>query len=216
LSSVAGAPPSADFSFDQLPPEPVGARPAAGLDPKAVAEDFMAAARAEADDIRHAARQQGYEEGYQAGMAAAREELAPATAALGEALAGARQLGAETADIVEARAVELSLRLAEKVVAGTLNAQPERVVEVVRGALRCLVDRERVIVQVNTLDLELVREAVEPLAATLGGIDSLEVQEDRRVSRGGARVRSAAGEVDATIETKLESAREALESELQR
>ena len=212
MSSVAV--PADAFSFDQLPPEPAGARPAASVDPRGMAEDFMAAARAEADDIRHAARQQGYEEGYQAGMAAAREELAPATAALGEALAGAQQVRAEAVDSVEARAVELSLRLAEKVVAGTLDVQPERVVDVVRGALRCLVDRERVIVQVHTLDLELVREAVEPLAATLGGIDSLEVQEDRRVSRGGARVRSAAGEVDATIETKLERAREVLEAEL--
>src|SRR5919204_6331424 len=192
LSSVAEAPAGA-FSFDQLPPEPAGARPAAGLDPRALADDFMAAARAEANDTRHAARQQGYEEGYQAGMAAAREELAPAVAALGEALAGAQQLRAETADAVEARAVELSLRLAEKVLAGTLDVQPERVVDVVRGALRCLVDRERVIVQVNTLDLELVREAIEPLASSLGGIESVEVQEDRRVSRGGATVRSTAG-----------------------
>lgn len=215
MSSLAEAPASA-FSFDQLPPEPAGARPGGEIDPRAMAEDFMAAARAEADDIRHAARQQGYEEGYQAGMAAAREELAPATAALGEALAGAQQLRGETADAVEARAVELSLRLAEKVIAGTLEVQPERVVDVVRGALRCLVDRERVIVQVNTLDLELVREAVEPLSTTLGGIDSFEVQEDRRVSRGGGLVRSAAGEVDATIETKLERAREVLEAELRR
>ncbi|HEX6458460.1 MAG TPA: FliH/SctL family protein [Thermoleophilaceae bacterium] len=212
---MAEAPPGA-FSFDQLPPEPAGARLAASVDPHAAAEDFLAAARAEADDIRHAARQQGYEEGFQAGMAAAREELAPATAALGEALAEADRLRGEAADIVEARAVELSLRLAEKVIAGTLDVQPERVVDVVRGALRCLVDRERVVVQVNTLDLELVREAVEPLAATLGGIESLEVQEDRRVARGGALVRSLAGEVDATIETKLERAREVLEAELQR
>jgi flagellar assembly protein FliH len=181
-----------------------------------MADDFMAAARAEADDLRHAARQQGYEEGYQAGMAAAREELAPATAALGQALTEAQQLRADAADTVEARAVELALRLAEKVVSGTIEAQPERVVDVVRGALRCLVDRERVTVQVNTLDLELVREAIEPLASTLGGIDNIEVQEDRRVSRGGALVRSAAGEVDATIETKLERAREVLEAELQR
>ncbi|HEY1597300.1 MAG TPA: FliH/SctL family protein [Thermoleophilaceae bacterium] len=204
------------FSFDQLPPEPAGARPAAGLDPRGMADDFMAAARAEADDLRHAARQQGYEEGYQAGMAAAREELAPATAALGQALTEAQQLRADAADAVEARAVELAIRLAEKVVSGTIEAQPERVVDVVRGALRCLVDRERVTVQVNTLDLELVREAIEPLASTLGGIDNIEVQEDRRVSRGGALVRSAAGEVDANIETKLERAREVLEAELQR
>jgi flagellar assembly protein FliH len=212
---VAEAPTGA-FSFDQLPPEPAGARPAGGVDPRAMADDFMAAARAEADDIRHAARQDGYQEGYQAGMAAAREELAPAASALGETLAEAQRLRAEAADTVEARAVELALRLAEKVVAGTIEAQPERVVDVVRGALRCLVDRERVIVQVNSLDLELVREAAMPVASALGGIDNFEVQEDRRVERGGALVRSAAGEVDATIETKLERAREALEAELGR
>jgi flagellar assembly protein FliH len=55
---------------------------------------------------------------------------------------------------------------------------------------------------------------VEPIASTLGGIDNIDVQEDRRVARGGALVRSAAGEVDATIETKLARAREVLESEL--
>ena len=204
------------FSFDQLPPEPAGARVTSmSADPRAMAEDFMAAGRAEADDLRHTARQQGYEEGYQAGMAAAREELAPAATAMAHALAEAQQLRAEAADQVEARAVELSLRLAEKVLAGTLAVQPERVVDVVRGALRCLVDRERVTVQVNTLDLELVRDAVEPLVSTLGGIDNIDVQEDRRVVRGGALVLSAAGEVDATIETKLDRAREVLEAELQ-
>jgi flagellar assembly protein FliH len=87
-------------------------------------------------------------------------------------------------------------------------------VDVVRGALRCLVDRERVTVQVNTLDLELVRAAAEPMLSTLGGIDHFEVQEDRRVPRGGAVVLSAAGEVDATIAAKLQRAREALEAEL--
>jgi flagellar assembly protein FliH len=215
LSSLAEAPEGA-FSFDQLPPEPAGARRTTAVDPRTMADDVMAAARAEADDLRHTARQQGYEEGYQAGMSAAREELAPAAAALGQALAEAQQLRAEAADQAEARAVELSLRLAEKVLAGTIEAQPERVVDVVRGALRCLVDRERVTVHVNSLDLELVREAIEPLSSTLGGIDHFEVQEDRRVTRGSALVRSAAGEVDATIETKLGRAREVLEAELAR
>jgi flagellar assembly protein FliH len=214
LSELAEAPAGA-FLFDQLPPEPAGARPQHG-DARAMAEDFMASARAEADDLRHKARQQGYEEGFQAGMAAAREELAPAASAFAEALTGAEQLRLESAEIVEARAVELAIRIAEKVVAGTIDVQPERVVDVVRGALRCLVERERVVVQVNTLDIDLVREATGQMATALGGIESLDVQEDRRVSRGGALVRSAGGEVDATIEGKLERAREALEAELRR
>jgi flagellar assembly protein FliH len=214
LSSVA----TADaFSFDQLPPEPAGAR--AGSTPRdaeSLAEEVLARARAEADDVRHQARQDGHREGYAAGMEVAREELEPAASALAEALRGVQESRVELAEAMEARAVELALQIAEKVVAGTLEVEPERVVDVVRGALRCLVDRERVTVQVNTLDLELVRDSAEPLLATLGGIDHFEVQEDRRVSRGGAVVLSAAGEVDATIESKLERAREALEAELRR
>src|SRR6185437_12829009 len=187
LSSVAV--PADAFSFDQLPPEPVGARGAGGAkDAQAVAEEVLAAARAQAEDMLHEARQRGHEEGYAAGMAAAREE----------------------------RAVELALQIAEKVVSGTIEVQPERVVDVVRGALRCLVDRERVTVQVNTLDLELVRDSVASLSGTLGGIGHFEVQEERRVTRGGAIVVSGGGEVDASIETKLQRAREALEEELRR
>ena len=215
MSSLATA---ADaFSFDQLPPEPAGAR-AAGTakDAQSIAEEVLAQARAQAEDVLHQARQQGYQDGYASGMAAARDELAPAASALTEALADVQVQRAELADAVEDRAVLLAVRIAEKIVAGTLEVQPERVVDVVRGALRCLVDRERVTVQVNTLDLELVRQSVEPMLSTLGGIGHFEVQEDRRVSRGGAVVLSGAGEVDATIETKLERARQALEAELRR
>ena len=213
MSSVAA---EADaFSFDQLPPEPAGARASvAPRDAESIAEEVLARARAEADDVRHQARQDGHREGYAAGMETAREELEPAASALAEALVAVQASRAELAESMEERAVELALQIAEKVVAGTLDVQPERVVDVVRGALRCLVDRERVTVQVNTLDLELVRAAAEPILSTLGGIDHFEVQEDRRVPRGGAVVLSAAGEVDATIAAKLQRARQALEAEL--
>ena len=205
------------FRFDQLPPEPAGARgSAAGTDSQSIAEEVLSRARAEADDLRHRARQDGYQEGYAAGMNAAREELGPATTALAQALAELETRRAELADAAEERAVELAIRIAEKIVAGTIELQPERVVDIVRGALRCLVDRERVTVQVNTLDLELVRDSMESMRGGLGGIGHFDVQEDRRVPRGGALVRSAAGEVDATIATKLERVREALAAELRR
>jgi flagellar assembly protein FliH len=215
LSSVAT--PVDAFSFDQLPPEPAGARGSgAAKDAQAVAEEVLAQAHARAEDILHEARQQGHQEGYAAGMAAAQEELAPAAQALATVHAEIQARREELVDVVEERAVELALQIAEKVVAGTIEVQPERVVDVVRGALRCLVDRERVTVQVNTLDLELVRDSVASLSGTLGGIGHFEVQEERRVTRGGAIVVSGGGEVDAAIETKLQRAREAVEAELRR
>ncbi len=83
-----------------------------------------------------------------------------------------------------------------------------------RGALRGIVERERVTVLVHPEDLELVREAMDELRATLGGIEHCEVQAERRVSRGGAIVRTQDGDVDARVETKLLRAREVVEAAL--
>ena len=72
-----------------------------------------------------------------------------------------------------------------------------------RGALRRLVERERVTILVNPEDLDLVRGAAGALAGELGGIEHCDVQAERRVARGGAVVRTVEGEVDATLATKL-------------
>src|SRR4029077_6141483 len=115
---------------------------------------------------------------------------------------------------VERQAVELGLKIAEQALHAAVAADPELVLGAVRGALRRLVERERVLVLVHPDDLELGRATSPTLVAELGGMEHLEVQSDRRVPVGGAIVRTAEGEVDATIETKLARAREVLEREL--
>jgi flagellar assembly protein FliH len=201
-----------DFVLDQL--EPTAAAPGV--------EDLLAvveAARSEADAIREQARAEGFAMGHAEGAAAARAEaqaeLAPAVQALAaatEALAAER---GGLADQVEARAVELAIELAEKVVAGAIEAQPERVLDVVRGALRCFMERERVQILVNPDDLGLVRDTIEELAGELGGIEHVEVQEERRIRRGSAIVRTPAAQVDASLSAKLDRAREVVMAELQ-
>lgn len=157
-----------------------------------------------------AARAAGHEAGFQAGMLEAQAQMASAITALqasADAVAAERQ---RVSAAVEAAAVELALRIAEQAIGATVAVQPETVVDVVRGALRRLVERERVTVLVNPEDLELVRGAAEALANELGGIESCDVQAERRVARGGAIVRTVEGEVDATLQTKLARAREAV------
>jgi flagellar biosynthesis/type III secretory pathway protein FliH len=104
--------------------------------------------------------------------------------------------------------------LAEKVVLGAITVDPARVVAAVRGALRGIVERERVTVLVHPEDLELVRDAMDELRITLGGIEHCEVQAERRVGRGGAIVRTQDGDVDARVDTKLQRAREVIEGAL--
>jgi flagellar assembly protein FliH len=198
-----------EFSFEALEAPPQ--IPAAGS--HAEADAVMAAlARAEsdADTLRAEAREQGLREGREEALAA----LTPALEALVQATEAVKADQHARAERLEAHAVDLALFLAEKVLAGTIAVQPEHVIEAVRGALRGIVERERVTVLVHPEDLELVRDVMDEMRATLGGIEHCEVQAERRVSRGGAVVRTPDGDVDARVETKLQRAREVVEAAL--
>jgi flagellar assembly protein FliH len=190
-------------AFDQL--EPVAlVRPGAGPSPEDVAR-ALAQARAE-----------GFAEGHAAGVAEAEARVTAAEEGLRAAASALIAERGAVADAVERSAVELALRIAEQAVRAAVDADPERVLDAVRGALRALVERERVLVLVNPEDLELVRAGLEPLMAELGGVGHWEVQAERRVTRGGAVVRTADGEIDASLETKLARTREVLDDELAR
>ncbi len=85
-----------EFDFEALE------RPPATLAPEEAADEVMATlaqARADADSLREAAR----DEGYAAGRAEALEALEPALAALGEAIAAVHAEQAEAGAIVISR-----------------------------------------------------------------------------------------------------------------
>jgi flagellar assembly protein FliH len=195
-----------EFTFDTLEAAP-------GL-PGHSAVDPIGVAVAEAEAIREQARREGFEAGRLEGITEVRMELEPSARAL---LAAAEEVAlqrAERAVALERDAVELAFEIARKVVAGALEAKPEVVVDIVAGALRTLTERERVVIDVHPDDADLVRESIDAVAQQLGGIAHVDVQADRRVPRGGTVVRTDEGEVDATIDTKLERAREAIVREL--
>jgi flagellar assembly protein FliH len=199
----------ADFDFQTLEP------PAPPRTPVSDAEavmDVLAEARAEAEQIRIAARN----EGYASGRADAVASLEPALAALTQAIGDVRSRQAELATELERRAVELGLALSKKIVGVTLGLDPSKGVGAVEMALRGIVERDRITVLVNPDDLEIVREAMDGLRSSLGGIDHCDVQAERRVGRGGAIVRTPVGDIDARVETKLERAGEVIASALGR
>ena len=194
---------SATFAFDQLPPAP-----RTGMSIMPSAEEVNRAVEG--------AHAQGFAEGREAGIAEGRAQIAHAEEALRAAASAIVAERDSVAERVEHAAVSLALRIAEQALHAAVAADPELVLNAVRGALRLVAERERVQVLVNPEDLEAVRAGIGPLAAELGGIDHWDVQAERRVARGGAVVRTAEGEVDASIEAKLDRAREVLDDELRR
>jgi flagellar assembly protein FliH len=200
---------STEFSFETLE-APAGIDPAASHADADAVMAALARAESDADALRSQAREQGLLEGREEAMAA----LTPGVEALAQAVEAVRADQHARAERLEAHAVDLALFLAEKVIGGALAVEPDRVIEAVRGALRGIVERERVTILVHPEDLELVRGAMDELRSSLGGIEHCVVEAERRVSRGGAVVRTPDGDVDARVETKLQRAREVVEAAL--
>jgi flagellar assembly protein FliH len=189
--------------LEQLEPPP------AQQDPLHAAETLVEAARTEAGALRAKAVKDGFAEGLRRAGEESAASLAPAMEALRSALDEAVSARDAIVDSAEARATQLALAIAEKVVAGALEVAPERVVDVVRGALRGMLDGERIVVCVHPDDVELVRSAGSELADA-----HIEIYAERRVARGGAVVRTSVGEVDAQIQTKLDAVQALVAAEL--
>jgi flagellar biosynthesis/type III secretory pathway protein FliH len=190
--------------LEQLAPPPSPSH-----DPVRAAAAVIEAAQAQAAALRAQAVQDGHAEGLRAGREESVAALAPALSALHAALDEALAARDAIVESAERRAAELAVSIAEKVVAGSLEVSPERVADVVRGALRGLLDRERIVVCVHPDDVELIRSAGDEL-----GDSQIEIHGERRVARGGALVRTSVGEIDAQIETKLDAVRAIVAAEL--
>ncbi len=206
LSAAAGSPQAALYAFEPLEPTDPPARDAAA---RALAE-----AAAQARELREQARAEGYEEGQRAGHAQGAAECARAASALAEATSAVRSLQAETVQALESDAIDLGLRLAERILAGALAANANAVVEVVRGALALTSERRNLTVLLNPTDLPIVSGALEELTTCGGGIEVCELRPDERVAPGGAIARTEEGEIDASVYTQLERAREVVEHTL--
>ncbi len=197
---MATAPPIAPFAFRQLD-SPAHATSGG-------AADLLSAAWEEAERIRAQARLTGEAEGRAEGLAAASAQVEPALAALVEAVNAYERQQTRLVAALELEASQLALRIAEQIIAGALEIQPERVVDIARGALRRAAERQRVTLVVNPSDLEIMSGALERLRTELGGIEHLDVQADRRIDLGGAILRTQSGEIDTTVSTQLLRARE--------
>jgi flagellar assembly protein FliH len=184
--------------------EPDGALVISGGDtPLARAAEIVRQAQSEASKLAEAAEAEGRERGYAAGVEQARAEVESARAVLEQAVEGVLAEREAFLEQAELRAVELALLIAEKVLGAALEVDPTRVVGVIAATMRGVTERDRLTVEVNPADYDLVHGAVGELGARFGGHAGIELVAERRVGRGGCIVRTSEGEIDAQIEEQL-------------
>lgn len=207
-------------------PDVAGEARQALAEASALARRIVEEARAEAQDIYREASRRGHEEGLargrQEGAAEARQaarqeagdrigtELAELTACarkvVGELAAAREQLLQEARDEM----LDFAIQLARKIVARVAQSDPQAAQANLRKALELAGAGASVTVLVNPSQLAMLQAHAAELVESLRLGGQVELRGDERVDRGGARLLSRQGEIDATIRTQLDNVVEAL------
>ncbi|MDP1672192.1 MAG: FliH/SctL family protein [Burkholderiales bacterium] len=150
-----------------------------------------------------ATQREAYEAGYREGLAAAKADVARATAAQTARLndiinnlnRNLAQLDVQVADGV----LDFGLTLARRMVGDALEQHPELVTSVVREGLQLLGQaRAPARLLLHPDDARLVREQLGDQCSLSGWT----IAEDAGITAGGCRLESAGGELDATVEIR--------------
>jgi len=146
-------------------------------------------------EAHEAARRQGYEEG----LAQAREEAKSQSGRLRE-LTESYSAALDTLDFrLSDQVLNLALDVARQVVAGELAARPERILDVVNLALRQMVETTREArLLLNPDDAAIIR----PLLNEALDKSRLRIVEDVRIVRGGCLIETPQGDLDATLQAR--------------
>jgi flagellar biosynthesis/type III secretory pathway protein FliH len=173
------------------------------------AAEIVAVAQANAAEIERRAREEGYEAGRAEIIERGTAEIEPARQAVLAAVDAVYAAQTDLAAALELRTIEFAIAIAERILGAALAVQPELVCEVVGGALRRTISRDRLVLDVHPDDVDVVR-------TWLGsrddheGADTITVRGERRVVRGGCVVQTTEGEIDAQLSEQLARAEQVL------
>jgi len=170
---------------------------------------------AEQQALLHAARQAGYQEGYRDGLVALdnfkRSVLQQNNAQFGAVMQQFdEQLDALEFDMARSLA-RVAASIAQQVVRDELAATPQRIARVTQEAVEAvLLSARHIVVQVNPQDLALVEQGAADAIAARGA----RLVGDPTIERGGCRVLSDVGTIDARIGARWQHASASIGAEL--
>lgn len=178
---------------------------APSIDP---ADAAQAVSAEEVAAVLEQARREGYQQGHAEGFSAGEKDVRQRVQRL-EQLHRALSRPLEQVDEeIQRRIVSLSLSLAQQVLRAELSLHPERLLPLVREAVGQLSPGDEVpTIHLHPGDAALLRELLDDS----GEGEHWQLVPDERVSAGGCRVHSGYMEIDATLQTRLQT----MEAQLQ-
>ena len=177
--------------------------------PEAVDDSVPVVAGHTAEEVEEA-----YARGYREAMEQSGQRLETATQALAAGLDEISRLREGLARNSQQDMLRLVMTVAEKIIREQAVVDKQVVLNVIEHALNDAVRADHYRIHVNPADLEAVTEKKPLFLASISGLKNIHVEADETISAGGCRVDSEFGDVDATLETQLETIRQVLQEAL--
>jgi flagellar assembly protein FliH len=171
------------------------------------AEALVIGAQEKADAIREQSRSHGATQGREE----AKQEVLPAAVAFANAGQALIVFEEQMVARYAPEMVRLALEIAEKIIHKELAAEPEIVASVLQRARQEVIDARHIRIRLHPADYELLAE-IRPDLLTMGNDRgrAIEVVIDEDLNRGGCRLETEIGVVDATVPTQITELRRQL------
>jgi type III secretion protein L len=170
------------------------------------AREILQKAQGEAEEIirkaieqREKEKKDGFQEGYQEGLAQVTELLVKARTEYEQMLRTASK------DMLE-----LSFKISEKIIGKQLELDKSIIMDIVAQALQTVRQSKQITVRVNPDDAKALKATKEELLELLGHGRMIDVVEDKKVEKGGCIIESEVGIVDAQLSKQLDRLKKVL------
>ena len=133
-----------------------------------------------------------------------RPRIEACTEALEELIRSAEKAMKECLERHKGEMVELAVRIAERVILRQSSEDRNLVYRTACAALEKARERQEVILYVNPDDLTVLDDFKSDLIARFDDVKTVRMEQDRRVDKGGVRVETNSGMIDARIRSQID------------
>jgi flagellar assembly protein FliH len=153
----------------------------------------------------------GHAEGMKKGQELCKKKYSSAVAAANEVAKELGLLRRKIFEDAEGQMLDLAFAIAAKVIHQEVSINDDVIVGVLREAIQNIVERDGLKIRLNPRDYHYIMEMKPDFLPSLVGAKNVSVEEDASVSRGGAVIETAFGEVDARLDRQFAEIRAAMQ-----
>jgi len=156
---------------------------------------------------------QGFTEGEKAGEDSERENLKSVLDTLGQVVQQLDEIRNEIYRYSEKEVVSLAMGIATKIVRHEVIINKNVILNVLKQALKKIVDYDKIKIRVNPSDLQFLKTQHHQFSHLIDNMESIVFEEDEAILTGGCLIQTNSGDIDARIEKQLEAVEEAFKCE---